>query len=73
MDSGGPRKEWLQLCQRAIYSKYFEHGLKEHLATDYFYVGQLIAISMLQNGPLPNYLQEDVLTEIFFNDSPSVS
>ena len=73
VDSGGPRKEWLQLCQRAIYSKYFEHGLKEHLATDYFYVGQLIAISMLQNGPLPNYLQEDVLTEIFFNDSPSVS
>ena len=37
-DSGRPRKEWIRLCNQ-IKTKYFECGLKEHLAEDYYYVG----------------------------------
>eukprot|EP00112_Aurelia_sp_Birch-Aquarium-sp1_P013962 Seg299.4 transcript_id=Seg299.4/GoldUCD/mRNA.D3Y31 product="hypothetical protein" protein_id=Seg299.4/GoldUCD/D3Y31 len=61
VDSGGPRKEWLQLCQRAVHSKYFEHRMKEHLASDYFYVGQLIAIAMLHNGGGKYYIFCDAM------------
>ena len=52
-DRGGPRKEWIRLCNQKIQLKYFEQGLKEHLASDYFYVGQMAAIALLQNGQLP--------------------
>ena len=56
VDSGGPRKEWLRLCNQNIKLKYFDNGLKEHLSEDYFYVGQLISIVLLQNGQLPVYI-----------------
>ena len=28
-DRGGPRKEWIRLCNQKIQLKYFEQGLKE--------------------------------------------
>ena len=60
-DSGGPRKEWIRLCNQHIKTKYFDHGLKEHLAEEYFFVGQMAAIALLQNGQAPKYFSEDLL------------
>ena len=39
-DSGGPRREFFRLCLQEIKSKYFDDGLKEHLAKDYKAIGQ---------------------------------
>lgn len=61
VDSGGPRKEWIRLCNQQINTKYFDNGVKEHLLEDYFYVGQMISIAFLQNGQLPVYIPEDIL------------
>ena len=72
-DSGGPRKEWIRLCNQQIKSKYFDLGLKEHLKDDYFFVGQMAAIALLQNGQTPRYFPEDVLNLIFVNEDPKVS
>lgn len=49
-DLGGPRKEWIRLMNLAIKEKYFDHGLREHLSDDYFYVGIMMGIALLQNG-----------------------
>ncbi|CAH3155300.1 unnamed protein product, partial [Porites lobata] len=53
VDYGGPRKEWIRLMNQAIKQKYFDHGLRPLLAEDYFNVGIMMAIAMLQNGQLP--------------------
>ena len=37
-DYGGPRKKWIRLVNSAVKNKYFENGLRELLADDYFYV-----------------------------------
>ncbi|CAB3992235.1 leucine-rich repeat-containing DDB_G0290503 isoform X1, partial [Paramuricea clavata] len=68
-DRGGPRKEWIRLCNQKIQPKYFEQGLKEHLASDYFYIGQMAAIALLQNGQLPVYIPETVLQNVFYRPS----
>ncbi|CAB4010919.1 hypothetical protein AWC38_SpisGene8187, partial [Paramuricea clavata] len=70
-DRGGPRKEWIRLCNQKIQPKYFEQGLKEHLASDYFYIGQMAAIALLQNGQLPVYIPETVLQNVFTGPYPS--
>ena len=65
VDSGGPRREWIRLCNQQIKVKYFDNGIKEHLLEDYFYVGQMVSIALLQNGQLPVYIPEDILQAIF--------
>ena len=72
-DSGGPRKEWIRLCNQQIKTKYFDHGLKEHLAEDYFFVGQMAAIALLQNGQAPKYFSEELLSGIFVSDESEIS
>ena len=67
VDSGGPRKEWLRLCNQEIKDKYFDHGLKRYLSKDYFHVGQMVGIALLQNGQLPVYIPEEVLEDVFSN------
>ena len=52
VDLGGPRKEWIRMMNHAIKEKYFDHGLREMLAEDYYYVGIMIAVAMLQNGEI---------------------
>ena len=47
-DNGGPRKEWIRLCNQQIKLKYFENGVKDHLSEDYFHVGQMASIALLQ-------------------------
>eukprot|EP00794_Sanderia_malayensis_P001683 gene1683-1875_t len=69
VDSGGPRKEWIRLCNREISTKYLEHGLKEHLSEDYFFIGQLAAIALLRNGQIPKYFSPDHLHEILVSDT----
>lgn len=64
VDLGGPRKEWIRLMNQAIKEKYFDNGLRSFLANDYFHVGIMIAIAMLQNGQMPAFLGEDILEEV---------
>ena len=68
-DSGGPRKEWLRLLNREIYHKYFQYGLKEHLVEEYRHVGEVLGITLLQNGDIPKYFTEDHLQVIVFDIS----
>ena len=63
-DLGGPRKEWLRLMNHAIKNKYFANGLKEFLKDDYFYVGIMVGLALLQNGQLPVYIPPDILEEV---------
>ena len=60
-DLDGPRKEWINLMNKAFYTKYFEHGLRDLLANDYSNVGVMMAIAVFQNGQLPTYVPEDIL------------
>ena len=53
VDYGGPRKEWIELCNREIHRIYFESGLRESLSEDYFFVEIMVALAFIQNGPLP--------------------
>ena len=54
-ESGGPGREWIRLCNQHIKSRYLENVLKEHLSEEYFFVGQMAAIALLQNGQSPKY------------------
>ena len=69
-DAGGPRKEFFRLCLKKIKEKYFENGLRELLAEEYEYVGVIMALSMLQNGPIPRFVPEDILQEVFSETPP---
>ena len=73
VDSGGPRKEWIRLCNQKIKDTYFENGLKEHVSEDYFYIGQMACIALLQNGQLPVYIPEDILQAIFIDEDVELS
>ncbi|XP_029195689.2 uncharacterized protein LOC114961227 [Acropora millepora] len=68
VDSGGPRKEWIRLCNQKIKDTYSDNGLKEHVSDDYFYIGQMVCIALLQNGQLPVYIPEEILQAIFIED-----
>ncbi|XP_061171879.1 uncharacterized protein LOC133181380 [Saccostrea echinata] len=70
-DQGGPRKEFFRLVLSAIKEKYFDKGLREHLAKDYITVGKIMALSMLQNGPMPTFLSEDILNDLFSSKDPN--
>lgn len=63
-DLGGPRKEWIRLMNMAIKDKYFNKGLREHLADEYCYVGVMIGIALLQNGQLPCYMPLDAIDKL---------
>ena len=64
IDLGGPRKEWIRLMNQYIKKKYFENGLGPLLSNEYFYVGLMFSLSMLQNGQLPSFLSEAVLQDL---------
>ena len=70
-DYGGPRKEFFRLCLREIRAKYFDNGLKGHLANDYTAIGLIMALSTLQNGSIPRFLKEDHLQALFSSEEPS--
>ena len=66
-DSGGPRKESFRLSLKEIKDKYFDNGLRELVAEEYEYVEVIIllALSILQNGPVPRFMPEEILQEVF--------
>ena len=64
VDHGGPRKEWIRLMNQAIKEKYFDHGLRPLLAQNYYFVGVMMAVAMLQNGQLPVFVEESTLQQI---------
>ena len=68
VDSGGPRKEWIRLCNQKIKDTYFDNGLKEHMSDDYYCIGQMVCIALLQNGQLPVYIPEEIMQAIFIED-----
>ena len=63
-DLGGPRREWIRIMNKAIKQKYFDKGLRQYLSEDYYYVGIMIAIAMLQNGQLPVYMTPEVIDSV---------
>jgi hypothetical protein len=63
-DAGGPRKEFFRLCLQEIKKTYFDNGLKEHLSEDYQIIGLIMALSVLQNGKMPRFLDEDQLQAV---------
>eukprot|EP00794_Sanderia_malayensis_P006638 gene6638-7386_t len=69
-DSGGPRREWICLCNQKIKEKYFDAGLKDFLSDDYYLVWQMAAIAFTQ-GEIPRYFPEIVLQEVFLAENPS--
>ena len=73
VDTGGPRKEWIRLCNQNIKDTYFDNGIKEHLSEDYYYVGQMVGIALLQNGQLPVYIPEEILQAIFIDKDQELS
>ena len=52
------------LVNREMKAKYFNNGLRQYLSQDYFYVGIMIAVAMLQNGQMPAFIENHILQEI---------
>ncbi|XP_028415392.1 uncharacterized protein LOC114538414 [Dendronephthya gigantea] len=61
-DYGGPRKEFFRLMLLEIKEK------RHLLADEYICVGTIMGLSILQNGKLPQFLTDDLLTEMFESD-----
>ena len=70
-DLGGPRKEFFMLCLREIQSKYFDKGLRDYMSEDYEVIGLIMALSILQNGRVPHFLDEEMIKETFMSETPS--
>lgn len=64
VDQGGPRKEWIRLMNRQIKDKYFDNGLRHYLSKDYYYVGVMVGVAMLQNGQMPAFINDSILQEV---------
>ena len=73
-DLGGPRKEWIRLMNAAMKEKYFDKGLREYLADDYYHVGIMIGIAFLQNGQLPTFMPPNVIESLISpTEDPCIS
>ena len=64
VDLGGPRRGQIRLVNGEMKAKNFNNGLKQYLSQDYFYVGIMIAVAMLQNGQMPAFIEDHILQEI---------
>ena len=58
-------KEFFRLCLRDIKATYFDNGLKDHLADDYSTIGLIMSLSILQNGSIPRFVNEEHLQALF--------
>ena len=72
-DAGGPRREFFRLCLQEIKKAYFGNGRKEHLSEDYRIIGPIMALSVLQNGKMPRFLDEDQLQAVLGSGKTSSS
>ena len=64
VDQGGPCKEWIRLMNRQMKDKYFDNGLRQYLSKDYYYVGVMLGVAMLQNGQMPAFIDDSILREV---------
>ena len=64
-DLGGPRLDWLELMNREMQAKYFAHGFRQQLCEEYYYVGIMCTIALLQNCQCPRIFPSTVLEEFF--------
>ena len=48
----------------AMKEKYFDNGLRELLSDEYYYVGVMLGIALLQNGQLPTFMPVDVIEKL---------
>ena len=64
-DMGGPRLEWITLMNKAMQKKYFEKGLRSQMSDDYYWVGVMCGITILQNGQMPRIFPVEVLDMLF--------
>ena len=71
-DLGGPRKEWIRLVLKEIKAKYFDLGLRALMSKEYYYVGQIFGIAMLQNGQMPSFLSEALIEDLMSAKSNDV-
>ena len=72
-DAGGPRREFFRLCLQEIKKTYLDDGLKEHLSEDYRIIGLIMALSALQNGKMPRFIDEDQLQAVLGSGKTSSS
>ena len=63
-DLGGSRKEWIRSINASMKDKYFDKGLQEYLSDDYYHVGIMIGIALLQNGQLPTFMPQDKIKSL---------
>ncbi|XP_068704511.1 uncharacterized protein [Montipora foliosa] len=63
-DLGGPRKEWIRLMNTAIKEKFFDNRLQEYRPDEYYFVGIMIGIALLQNSQLPMYMPIEVIDKL---------
>ncbi|CAC5360399.1 Retrovirus-related Pol polyprotein from transposon 297 [Mytilus coruscus] len=69
VDAGGPRKEFFRLMLQEIKKKYFDNGFRDLRANVYVSIGKLFALSILQNGKVPQFMDTETLDKIF-GDEP---
>ncbi|KAL5011737.1 hypothetical protein ScPMuIL_010288 [Solemya velum] len=67
-DYGGPRKEFFQLILQEIQTELFQ-PVRE-LSPYYESAGKILALSILQNGPLPQFLDDPLRQELLRSDQP---
>ena len=70
-DYGGPRRKFFGLCLQEIKGKYFVHGLKEEMVDDYNIIGVIFALSILLNGPLPQFLIAEIRKRLYGSTTDS--
>ena len=64
VDQGGLRIEWIRHMNRQMKEKHFDNGLRQYLSKDYYYVGVMIAVALLQNGQMPAFIDDTILQEV---------
>ncbi|KAL5013702.1 hypothetical protein ScPMuIL_007972 [Solemya velum] len=69
VDLGGPRKEFFGLILREIKNIYFDVRRPLKLK-DYKTIGKIFALSILQNGKIPEFLEPDAISELFDSEQP---
>ena len=49
--------------------KLFDHGLRENFAEDYFHVGAMCGMPLIQRGPVPNIFPNEIFDGVFNSDT----
>ncbi|KAL5017178.1 hypothetical protein ScPMuIL_006767 [Solemya velum] len=69
VDLGGPRKEFFGLILRETKKIHFDVRRPLKLK-DYETIGKIFALSILQNGKIPEFLEPDAISELFDSEQP---